>query len=393
MLKNANLQRLGVPLLAGIAVGVGAQYVYKEYKKRSQGEDGATTAQSKPQPKPIDWERARGVALRVSSWDQHPVLDRSAREAQYLSYVRQSEEVIAKYLGVTLPKPTEQVVVVDRKEWLDANFISLKGMLKPLEDVFDTLAAQGKVGRLEGPIAGVQLGGMFGYLARRVLGQYELGLLSPEPQEQGILYFVEPNIDKLQRTLGLSDEFRLWIALHEVTHVFEFEAYDWVRGHFSGLLNEFMSLTTQKMTEQGMGVGALLRRLADGVSLERHWLSWMMTSEERALFERLQALMSLVEGYSDHVMNVLGRDIITNFDEIERKVKARKEMRSPLDELLERVMGMDLKRAQYKEGEAFVNAIVDAEGLPFLQKVWEKPEHLPTLAEIRTPERWIERMG
>lgn len=387
MLKNVNLQRLGVPLLAGIAVGVGAQYVYKEYKKRSQTQDGAQV-----QPKPIDWARARGVALRVSSWDQYPILDRSVREAQYLSYVRQSEDVIAKYLGVSLPKPTERVVVVDRKEWLDANFASLKEMLSPIAKVFDTLAAQGKVGRLEGPIAGVQLGGMFGYLARRVLGQYELGLLSPESQEQGVLYFVEPNIDKLQRTLGLSDEFRLWIALHEVTHVFEFEAYDWVRGHFSALLNDFMTLTTQKMTEQGMGIGALLKRLADGVSLERHWLSWMMTDEERALFERLQALMSLVEGYSDHVMNVLGREMITNFDEIERKVKARKEMRSPLDELLERVMGMDLKRAQYKEGEAFVNAVVEREGLAFLQKVWEKPENLPSLAEIRQPELWVRRI-
>lgn len=389
MLKNANLQKLGVPLLAGIAVGVGAQYVYKEYKKRSQAQDAGATQQ----PKPIDWDRARGVALRVSGWDQHPVLDRSAREAQYLGYVRQSEDVIAQYLGVSLPKPTEKVVVVDRKEWLDANFSSLKGMLKPLEDVFDTLAAQGKVGKLEGPIAGVQLGGMFGYLARRVLGQYELGLLSPVPQEQGILYFVEPNIDTLQRTLGLSDEFRLWIALHEVTHVFEFEAYGWVREHFSGLLNEFMTLTTRQMTEQGMGVGALLKRLANGASLERHWLSWMMSAEERALFERLQALMSLVEGYSDHVMNVLGRQMITNFDDIERKVKARKEMRSPLDEILERVMGMDLKRAQYKEGEAFVNAIVDSEGLAFLQRVWEKPENLPSLAEIRAPELWTKRIN
>ena len=344
---KTNWQRLGVPLLVGVAAGVGVQYVARQLRKDSADIPG-----------PIDWARARKVALRVSGWDQHPVTDRSAREAEYLAFSQQSEAAISEYLGVDLPVPIQSVVVVDRKEWLSANFATLADMLRPLEDLYAELYAQGRGSKYDGPVAGVQLGGMFGYLARRVLGQYELGLLSPEPSAQGTLYFVEPNIDRLQHQLGLSDEFRYWIALHEVTHVFEFEAHGWVRDHFSALLNEFLRLMTAQLAEQGVGLGSLLKRLAKGASFERHPITWLMSPAQQALFDELQALMSLVEGYSDHVMNVLGERLLPSFKDIERQVKAKKEARSGVEEMLERLMGMDLKRAQYKEGEAFVDTVV-----------------------------------
>lgn len=383
-MAKTNWQRLGMPLLVGVAAGVGVGYVAQQFKKRSEPTHVSG---------PIDWARARRVALRVSSWDQHPVVDRATREAEYLAFSQQSEAAIADYLGVALPVPIESVSVVDRKEWLSANFATLAVMLRPLEDLYAELYAQGRGSKFDAPVAGVQLGGMFGYLARRVLGQYELGLLSPEPSDQGTLYFVEPNIDRLQRQLGLSDEFRYWIALHEVTHVFEFEAHPWVREHFSGLLNAFLELMTAQLAEQGVGLGSLLKRLAKGASFERHPLTWLMSPAERALFEQLQALMSLVEGYSDHVMNVLGERLLPNFKDIEQQVKAKKAARSSAEELLERLMGMDLKRAQYLEGEAFVDRIVRERGLDFLNRVWLEPANLPTLAEIREPERWIRRQS
>lgn len=382
-MTKKNWQRLGVPLLVGVAAGVGLQYVAKQLKDRSE----PTII-----PRPIDWDRARKVALRVSGWDQHPVTDRTAREAQYLTFSKQSEAAISDYLGVGLPVSIDRVVVVDRKEWLSANFVTLAAMLRPVEELYAKLYAQGRGSKLDGPVAGIQLGGMFGYLARRVLGQYELGLLSPEPEGRGTLYFVEPNIDRLQKQLGLSDEFRQWIALHEVTHVFEFEAYPWVRDHFSGLLNDFLSLMTAQLAEQGVGLGPFLKRLAKGASFERHPLTWLMSDRERVLFDELQALMSLVEGYSDHVMNVLGERLLPSFGDIKRQVEAKKAERSSVENLLERLMGMDLKRAQYKEGEAFVARIVFERGLSFLNRVWEEPTNLPTLAEIREPERWIKRL-
>lgn len=379
------VQKLGVPLAIGVVAGLGAKYLIQRSKEHyEQYASEPSTA--------VDWHRARRVALRVSGWDQFPVVNRTAKEAQYREFVQQSEAAISSYLGVSLPKSVEEVIVVDRKEWLTANFETLKQTLEPVEELYKTFHEQGKGSVWDAPLAGVQLGGVFGYLSRRVLGQYEMGLLAPEPPEQGVLYFVEPNIERVQTKLGLSDEFRYWIALHEVTHVFEFEAHPWVRGYFTSLVQEFMSAMTKGLAEQGVGLGAFVQRLKENASFERHWTSWVMTPEEHALFERLQALMSLVEGYSDHVMNELGRQLLPNFTEIERKVKASKQTRSPLDELLERLMGIDLKRAQYREGEAFVNEVVAARGLDFLNQVWEKPENLPSLAEIRKSQRWINRL-
>ena len=382
---RSKVQQLGVPLAVGVLAGLGTRYLIQRSRQQAEKYAGQP-------PQAVDWERARRVALRVSGWDQFPVTDRAAKEAQYREFVQQSEAAISAYLGVSLPKSVEEVIVVDRKEWLTANFETLKQTLEPVEDLYKALHERGQGSAWDAPLAGLQLGGVFGYLARRVLGQYEMGLLAPEPPEQGVLYFVEPNIERVQTKLGLSDEFRYWIALHEVTHVFEFEAHGWVRGHFSGLVREFMGAMTQELAEQGIGLGAFVQRLKSNASFERHWLSWVMTPEEHALFERLQALMSLVEGYSDHVMNELGRQLLPNFAEIERKVKASKQTRSPLDELLERLMGIDLKRAQYREGEAFVNEVIAARGLNFLNQVWEKPENLPSLAEVRSPQLWINRL-
>ncbi len=381
-MTRARTLRLALPLALGAAAALGARYLVKEAQKRMKPVDG-----------PIDWERARRVALRLSSWDQKPLEGRQRLEADYLRYSQQSEAVIRDFLGVALPAPIERVEVVDREEWLEANFATLKNTLKPLEAVYRQWRAGGRQPTpLDAQLAGVQLGGMFGYLARRVLGQYDLSLLSPEPQERGVLYFVEPNIAKVQNELGLGDDFRLWIALHEVTHVFEFEAYPWVRGYFQDLLERFMTQTASSLSEQGVGLPQVFKRLAEGMSLERHWLSWLLTPQERLLFERIQALMSLVEGFSDFVMNRLGRELLPSFEHIEARIKAKKADRSALDDLLERLIGLDLKRAQYREGEAFVKAVVASRGLPFLLQVWDGPENLPSLLELRAPERWIKRI-
>lgn len=385
-LKTA--RRYGLPLALGLAAAYGTRMAVRETRKRLGPADG-----------PVDWARARRVALRLAQWNGSPAAAASGAEVarleqRYLEASRRSEAAIARYLGRELPQPIEAVRVMNRQDWLEANFASLVASLAPLERVFDDLQAEGRgPSKLDAQLAGVQLGGVFGYLSRRVLGQYDLSLLAPEPQARGVLYFLEPNIAQVQRELGLGSDFRLWLALHEVTHVFEFEAYPWVRAHFRGLLTRFLELSAEGLKQQGVGLPQLFKRFAEGASLSRHWLSWLMRPEERALFEQLQAMMSLVEGFSDHVMRALGRELLPSFGQIEAKIKARQRSRSPLDELLERLIGLDLKRAQYRQGEAFVEAVVAARGLPTLLRVWESPAHLPNLDELRAPERWLARVG
>jgi coenzyme F420 biosynthesis associated uncharacterized protein len=385
-LKSTNLRHLGVALLLGVVAGAGVRYI-------------ATRASTSTRPiRLVDWEQARKVALRVSQWEQAPVDDRLARHDQYVEMVKRSEPLIAQYMGAQLPEPISRVFVYDRREWLEANFTSFEVVFRPIEELYAESSTQrtalgSAVGQLNSQLIGTQMGALLGFLARRVLGQYDLSLLSPDPRVRGALYFVEPNISRLQRTLGLRDEdFRLWIALHEASHVFEFEAFPWVRGYFNDLLRQFLGQMNEQIASMSGGLSKLIERLAGGSTGGKHWIELMLTPEQQQVFDRIQALMSLVEGYSNHIMNAIGEQLLPSFHEIERRVKQRQQNRPLFEELFNRVTGMDLKLAQYQQGEAFVNAVVAARGVPFANRVWERPENLPTMAEIRNPQAWIARM-
>jgi coenzyme F420 biosynthesis associated uncharacterized protein len=383
-----DLRRLGTILLLGVIAGAGVRYL----ASRPQAAQG--------RPRLVDWRQARAVALRVSQWEQAPLGDRVARQEQYARLVRRSEPLIAEYLGVSLPEPISRVYVHDRREWLEANFASFEHIFQPIEELYLRRAGEPTVGTnllgsLNSTLMGGQIGGLLGYLARRVLGQYDLSLFSPDPAVRGALYFVEPNINRVQQQLGLPDEeFRLWITLHEVTHVFEFEAYPWVREHFNSLLQQYLDqLNSQLEQLTGNGIIQLIARVTTNPGGGKHWIELMLTPEQRALFDRIQALMSLVEGYSNHIMNAIGRQLLPSFDQIEQRVDQRQRTKTLIEKLFNRITGMDLKLVQYQQGEAFVNAVVDARGIGFASKVWERPENLPTLEEIRNPQRWIARMG
>jgi coenzyme F420 biosynthesis associated uncharacterized protein len=386
---NADLRRLGAILLLGIVAGYGARYVASRASKRAASEPTGL----------IDWQQARRFALRVSQWEQAGIPDRAMRRAQYTRLVEQSEPLIAEYLGVHLPQPINRVYVMDRREWLEANFDSFEVVFEPVEELYARVGARrgalaAPLAQVNGALIGAQMGVLLGFLARRVLGQYDLSLLSPDPQVRGSLYFVEPNIARVQVQLGLSDEdFRLWIALHETTHVFEFEAYAWVRPYFNDLLRQFLGQVSDQLESIGVGLPQLLGRLIGGRTSGRHWIERMLTPEQQQIFDKLQALMSLVEGYSNHIMNAIGGRLLPTFDQIEQRVQQRQQNRPLLEELFNRVTGMDLKLAQYQQGEAFVNAVAAARGVAFVNRVWERPENLPTMAELREPQRWIARMS
>lgn len=383
------IRRLGTVLLFGLVAGAGVRY-YMENRARAIG--------SQSSPRLIDWEQARTVALRVSQWEQAPIHDRALRREQYARLVAQSEPLIAEYLQVQLPQPVNRVYVFDRREWLEANFASFELLFRPVEEIYEhNGGARGALATLLGDfnsrVIGAQIGALLGFLGRRVLGQYDLSLLSPDPSVRGALYFVEPNIARVQGQLGLSDEdFRLWIALHETTHVFEFEAYPWVRPHFNALLQRYFEQLNTQLESLGGGLANLLGRVASSWNSGQHWIEMVLTPEQREVFDQLQALMSLVEGYGNHVMNAIGQQLLPSFQQIEQRIAQRQQTRTLVDQLFNRLTGMDLKMAQYQQGEAFVNAVVAARGMPFAARVWERVEHLPSLVEIREPQRWIERM-
>lgn len=379
-------KRLGTILVMGAIAGLGASYVAS--RRRPQHWTDSRL---------IDWDLVRRTSINVSQHDQAPVRNRAVARERYSDMVRRSEPLIAKYLGVDLPEPIQRIVVMDRKQWLDANIDNFSKLFEFIEDLYQRSASQQTVGAtlaagINRRVMSVQTGVLLGVLGRKVLGQYDLSLLAPEPSG-GALYFVEPNIDAVQRSLGLdSHDFRLWIALHETTHAYEFEAYPWVREHFNSLLRRFFDTVNQQLQSMNGGFGALVSRIIENMNQGQHWMEALQTPPQREIFNELQALMSLVEGYSNHIMNAIGRQILPNFDEIEQRVEQRKGSRSLAEQLFNRVTGMDLKLAQYQQGQHFVDTVVQQRGIAFATKVWERAEHLPTMDEIRNPERWIARM-
>jgi coenzyme F420 biosynthesis associated uncharacterized protein len=240
-----------------------------------------------------------------------------------------------------------------------------------------------------------ELGVLLGYLARRVLGQYDLSLLGKEVVTTGRVYFVEPNINGVCHNLNVNgDEFRLWIALHETTHAFEFESHPWVRQHFNSILERYFSYISEdlgNMRNNG-GLGGIVQRVRANGAQGGAWLERIMTPEQRNLFQELQALMSIVEGYSNHIMNAMGSKLMPNYEEIKRRVENRQKEKSIIDKIFFRITGLGLKREQYRLGEIFVDAVVEKKGIDFANQMWEKPEYIPTLDEVKKPELWIARL-
>lgn len=380
-------KRLGTILLLGAVAGLGASYVAN--RKRPEHWTEATL---------IDWDLVRRTSINVSQTAQAPVRNRAVAREQYTDMVRRSEPLIAEYLQVHLPEPIQRIVVMDRKEWLEANISNFTELFQFIEELYQRNASQQTLGaafaaNVNRRVMSVQIGVLLGVLARKVLGQYDLSLLAPEPKG-GALYFVEPNIDHVQRGLGLNaHDFRLWIALHETTHAYEFEAYPWVREHFNGLLRRYFDTVNEQLQGFKGGIGPIFSRMLDNMGKGQHWMEALQTPTQRAIFNELQALMSLVEGYSNHIMNAIGKQVLPNFEEIERRIEQRKGSRNLAEQLFNRVTGMDLKLAQYAEGQHFVDTVVQQRGIAFATRVWERAENLPSLEEIRNPQRWIDRVS
>jgi coenzyme F420 biosynthesis associated uncharacterized protein len=237
-----------------------------------------------------------------------------------------------------------------------------------------------------------QLGFLLGFMGTRVLGQYDLALLSTEAAP-GKLLFVEENIRATARSLGVPiGPFRTWIALHETTHAFEFEAHPWLRPYLADRLER--QLTLFGKDARGLGREAIrgLGRSIRGETGGEHWIEAMMGPEQKALFREVQAVMSLLEGFSDYVMDEVGRDLVPGVVQISARFHERRTKRTAFERSMLRLTGMDLKMEQYKKGEQFVRAIAEHRGAPALARLWEGPQTLPRDGEIDAPDRWIARV-
>ncbi|MBF6614859.1 MAG: zinc-dependent metalloprotease [Chloroflexi bacterium] len=385
-----NPRLIGLGLLAGAALGA----VWVNTKQKQYARQGS--------PQLMDWEKVRRVARQVIKEDEAAPGWHESWEEYYRGMVKQCYPVITQEIGRDLPVPVDKIDAFTRNEWIDANIANFKQLFEPIEGMYQRVQGPGGLstvllGGASQTLLSTQLGFLLGYLAKRVLGQYDLSLLGKEPVTTGRLYFVEPNITGVQAELGLDpDDFRLWIALHETTHAYEFEAYPWVREYFNSLLEEYFGYLSDDLAAFGAGMGGLRglveRARANAVGGD-NWIEAVMSPEQRALFSKLQALMSIIEGYSNYIMNAVGQRLLPSYETIKVRIEERAANRGAIEKLFIRITGLALKMEQYKLGESFINTVVAEHGIKTANQIWEGPEMIPTLDELRNPKAWVVRVG
>jgi coenzyme F420 biosynthesis associated uncharacterized protein len=375
-------------LVAGVAAGAWAGNKIRRLE-RSDEQSGL-----------IDWEQARGIAVNMNRGATLTSAERHRLDEYYRELVRECIPIVSEYTGTTLPDTVERTFAFDRVDWIHANLDSFKMMLAPIEVLNPATGGSRSIaaqlwGGMNRTVISAELGLLLGYLARRVLGQYDLALLGREPVSSGKLYYVEPNIRMVEQALGIpKDEFRMWLALHETTHAFEFEAHPWVKIYFNDLLEsyfEFLKQDAEHLKNGFRGIKVFVDRARSGDGAQS-WIEAVMTPEQRALFARMQAVMCIVEGYSNHVMNAVGERLLPSYETIAQKFERRQKQRTYAEQLFARLTGLDVKMEQYRLGQAFIDAIVESHGHDVAKRVWDGPENIPTMDELKQPEMWVERV-
>ncbi|WP_374986497.1 zinc-dependent metalloprotease [Streptomyces fradiae] len=361
----------------------------------------------------VDWNLAVATAIRFVR--PGPEVSRDeAREvvAELRRHAKASEEHVRSFTRM-VPEGHEPedtpILVVDRAGWVRANVAGFRELLKPLlEKMSERRSASpggAVLGAVGGKVTGVELGMLLSFLASRVLGQYET--FAPATRELpagenggGRLLLVAPNIVHVERELAVDPhDFRLWVSLHEETHRTQFTAVPWLRDHLRSEIQAFLGATD-------MDPMTVLERLREAVQTftgarpeaeedepGRSLVELVQTPEQREILGRLTAVMSLLEGHADFVMDGVGPQVVPSVAEIREKFQQRRARgASRLDMALRKLLGLDAKLRQYRDGERFVRAVVEQVGMDGFNRVWTSPNTLPTKAEIAKPADWVARV-
>ena len=354
---------------------------------------------------PVNWELARQVGV-ANAVEAGPDLEPTEGDLRMLEEaVRVAELQVGRFTGLPAPADVAQVRAVRRAGWVNANTESLKSLLEPaarrLTDAIERSSGEqlppemaqvsAFLRQLSPLLLGTQVGQVLGMLAQRVLGQYDVALPRSGP---GQLLFVVPNLAAFERDWSLdAREFRTLVALHEVTHRFEF-AQGWASDRFQELLDDYLS--TLKLDVEGMQARLGSFDPADPAALQQlaesdEGLFWAdLDDEQRLKLGRIQAFMAAAEGYGDHVMQALGAELLGTYSRIEEAMKRYREGEHG-DPVFERLLGVDMKREQYRKGRAFCEFVVEQTDEATLTRMWESADAMPSLPELDEPRLWLAR--
>ena len=340
----------------------------------------------------VDWSLARRVAALAGATEGSTDVG-----ADLVAASQRLEPEVAGYTRLDPQGHAPPAEVVDRAGWADANLTTFSQLLAPNADrMWERL---GRAGPIAGPLrlgAGATIateaGLVTGYMSQRVLGQFELSLIQPEAPTR--LLFVAPNLLKAVEELDVDrDPFFDWIVLHELTHVVQFTGVTWLRDHLGGLLRAYLDTVDVQINAGAAGglpsmpnIQELVERFRDG-----GLIALIQTREQRDLMDKLQPVMAVIEGYSEHVMDALGATLVPGYEKLREAMDRRRRSRSAPERLLQKLLGLDLKMRQYEQGKRFCDAVAAEVGISGLNVVWRSPEDMPSAAELDDPAAWIRR--
>jgi len=372
----------------------------------------------------IDWGAAQRIGELVAGSPPYGGVRAASVEPLAYDFARR----VSTYSGLELPAELPALEAVDRPGWIAANLKSMRPLLETLTERIEAPSAgplSGPLRSASGFLLGAQVGALTGMLSQRVLGQYDLALLDERVPPR--LLLLAPNLALTARNLGVDrDELVLWVTIHEITHAVQFSGAPWLRDHLGGLLRELiggLQVTIAGRGSQehphdiatgngGGGSGNGADGLRDDAEAGGRWpklpdpaelreyverarrgeLLRLTLGEDRwQLVERIQAVMSLIEGHAEHTMDAIGAEVLPSLPRLRAALNHRREVRSLPWRVLERFLGLELKLRQYAEGRRFCDAVVDDGGPEALARVWTGPEALPSPAELQAPEQWLAR--
>jgi putative hydrolase len=358
---------------------------------------------------PVNWELARQIGIASAQEGHEDPEPTDADQTSFQGAVRVAELQVGRFTGLDAPTDVADVKPVRRAEWVNANTESLKTMLEPAAQ---TIAAamgeasreaiggelppemQGMAGLLEqlSPLLlGAQVGSVLGFLGQHVLGQYDIAVPRSGP---GVLLFVVPNIARFEKDWSLDPtDFRTYVAIHEVTHRFEF-AQPWARERFSELLQDFLSTLKIDASQMQARLSSLdasdPEAIRSAMESEEGLFGAVLDDEQRIKLGRIQSFMAAAEGYGDHVMHALGRELLPSYDRIAEAMRRYREGEAG-DPVFERLLGIEMKRDQYVQGRAFCDTVVELTDEATLTRMWDSAEAMPSLPEIEEPRLWLAR--
>jgi coenzyme F420 biosynthesis associated uncharacterized protein len=337
----------------------------------------------------IDWTAAERIAGFVAG---RPVTDWSFT-AGLPEIAADAQARVTAYTHMQPAGPLPAPEAVSRDEWIRANLVSMRALLDPLTQRLEdgTAGIAAPLRSVAELLLAVQVGALTGFLAQRVLGQYDIALLDPAVPSR--LLLVTPNLYEAAGRLNADrDELLAWVTYHEVTHAVQFTGVPWLRDHLAGMLREILgTLEVQVDTAAALrlrtpDIGAIVAALRSG-----DLIALVLGQERRSILDRLQATMAVIEGHAEHVMDAVGAEALPSQARLRTALERRRDTRSPLLRVIERLLGLEMKLRQYRDGKRFCDRVHELGGIDALNRVWSSPEALPTLAELAEPEVWMRR--